>query len=362
MRILGEPEKDGLEEPRQDGSLGEGRGGGRRMFFVAILIVLALFGYLYFFTDMIRIHEEPQREVELLVRKPLPRKGGPMGAMSTSVKTVVAGTTQPKVATEPAKSPQKIETKNPQPGTQKPPATTVAPKPSPEPPQKQVPAARPTGGAAVTPPVAPPPVKTPPATTVPTKPAPSAVATVAKPQPQKTAPSPPPPEKPVAKPVAMPAPTAGEGRFTIQCGPYVSTRELGYARESLKKAGLNPVPSPGPKQPTSMFRLFVAGYSDAANASAERTKLLKVTPDAFVLPHDGNYELFAGSYHEEGRATKALDLLSAKGYKAEIQQVTIPVATRQYLAGAFPTREAAGAMAERLKKDGIVCIVTQRGH
>ena len=287
MRILGEPEKDEREEPQQDGFLQEEGGGSRRMLFVAILIVLAFFGYLYFFTDLIRSHEEPQRQAEVLLRKPLPRKGGPLGAQSTSVKAVVK----------------------------------------------------------------PPPVK----------PAPPAVSTVTKPQPQKAVPPPVPPVKPAAGPESA-ATVAGGGKYAIQCGPFASTSALVPARTALKKAGFNPVSSPGPKQPTLMYRLFVAGYSDAAVAVAERNKLLEATPDAFVLPHDGNFELFAGSYHEEGRAAKMQDRLSARGVKVERRQVTAPVATTRLTAGAFPTRDAAVAVVERLKKDGVACSVTQRDH
>jgi cell division protein FtsN len=282
------------------------------MFLVAILIVLALFGYLYFFTDMIRSHKEPQQEAELLVRKPLPRKGGPMGAMTTSKKPAVTGTTTAKPEEKPAATPPK-------------------PKPSV--------ATRPVGGAA--------------------KPVPPAASPSAKPQPQKVAS---PAVSPV-KPAARPETAAGsQGKYVVLCGPFVSTREQVTSRSAIKKAGLTPVSSRGPKQPTLMYRLFVAGYSDASVAANERNKLLESTPDAFVLLNDGNYELFAGSYHEEGRAVKLRDRLAARGIKTELRQVTAPVATRMLSAGAFPTREAAGAVAERLKKDGIVCIVIKRGR
>jgi cell division protein FtsN len=160
----------------------------------------------------------------------------------------------------------------------------------------------------------------------------------------------------------VPATTSGEGTYAIQCGPFATNRELVPARDALKKAGLDPAASPGPKKPTHMYRLFVAGYSDAAVAANERNKLLEATPDAFVLRHDGNYELFAGSYHEEERAAKMQGRLSARGITVELQQVTIPVATRRLIAGEFPTRDAAGAMVERLKSNGFACSVTQRGH
>ena len=308
------------------------------MFFAALLIVLALFGYLYFFTDMIKSHQEPQPKAEAPVRKPLPRKSGPLGAMSTSAKSGV--TSHPAITG--VKSVD-ISQKAGQ-------ATPVKPVPSP------IPAPAPKQS------VASPSVKSPPA-----KPAlqsTSQALPTAKPQPHKTASSAVATVKPAVKPesAAKQVSAAGEVKYAIQCGPFATIRELAPARVALKKAGLSPVTSPGPKRPTLMYRLFVAGYSDAAVAAVERNKLLEATPDAFVLLHEGNYELFAGSYHEEGRAGKMEDRLSAQGIKVERRQVTAPVATRRLTAGGFPTKEVAGDVAERLKKNGIACTVTQQGR
>ena len=250
-----------------------------------------------------------------------------MGAMSTSKNPAVTGSIPAKPGENPAATPPK-------------------PKPSATP--------RPAGGAVVTPAVTPPPVK---AATA--KPVPPVASTIAKPQPRMVAP----PAVPPVKPAARPESAAGsEGKYVVLCGPFVSTREQVTSRSAIKKAGLTPVSTLGPKKPTLMYRLFVAGYSDASVAANERNKLLEATPDAFVLLNDGNYELFAGSYHEEGRAVKLRDRLAARGIKVELRQVTAPVATRRLSAGAFPTREAAGAVAERLKKDGVACIVIKRGR
>lgn len=333
MRIMGEPENNEQEELPPDGNQREERGGTRRMFFAALLIVLALFGYLYFFTDMIKSHEEPQQKAEAPVRKPLPRKGKPLGTMSTSAKSGVTSL--------PAKAGVKSVDISQKAGQ----ATPVKPVPSP------VPAPAPKQS------VASPSLKSSPA-----KPAPQSASqalSVVKPQPDKATPPAVATAKSAAKPEFV---AAGEAKYAIQCGPFATIRELDPARVALKKAGLSPVTSPGPKRPTLMYRLFVAGYSDAAVAVVERNKLLEATPDAFVLLHEGNYELFAGSYHEEGRAGKMEDRLSAQGIKVERRQVTAPVATRRLTAGGFPTKEAAGAVAERLKKNGIACTVTQQGR
>ena len=333
MRIMGEPENNGQEELPPDGNQREERGGTRRMFFAAILIVLALFGYLYFFTDMIKSHQEPQSKSEALVRKPLPRKGGPLGAISTSVKSAVTGVTPAKTGAKSGDVSRKAGQATPE-------------KPAPAPVPKQI-------------------VSSPPLKPLPAMPAPQVALPAVKPQPHKatlpavTTVKPPVKPEPAAKPEPV---AAGVVKYALQCGPFATIREVAPARAALKKAGLTPVSSPGPKRPTLMYRLFVAGYSDAEVATVERNKLLEVTPDAFVLRHDGNYELFAGSYHEEGRAGKMEDHLSAQGIKVERRQVTAPVATRLLTAGVFPNQEAAGAVAERLKKNGIACTVTQQGR
>ena len=352
MRILGEPEKYG-----QDDSLQEGRSSGRRMFFVGVLILLALCGYLYFFTDLIRSHGVSLQEAELLVRKPLPRKDNSvLGTMSSSAKSPVSSVGPAKQGDKPADvtkkdgpSPaipvtgQKSVQQPVTPPAGKPAANTVPPAP----PQQTVAAKRPGEGSAATKPAVPSPEKS---TLPPTAPPRTKVAV---------------PSGATAKPASQPAPAATsktERYFVIQCGPFASTSELVPVRTAMKTAGLTPTIIPGPKQPTTMYRLFVAGYSDATSVVAERTTLLKATPSAFVLPRDGNHELFAGSYHEKGRATKEQERLAARGVKTEIQEVTIPVATKRLTAGSFPTREAADKVAERLKTHGGDCIVTERGR
>jgi cell division protein FtsN len=351
MRILGEPEKYG-----QDDSLQEGRRSGWRMLSIGVLIILALCGYLYFFTDLIRSHGEPRQDAELLVRKPLPRKGGALGTMSSSVKAHATVGGPSKQAEKPADLAKKSGPSPTKPATaeksvQKP-VTPPAEKPAaknvpPAPPQQTVTAKRP-GGETVT---------KKPATPAPEK---SALPPTASPHLQMATPS-----ATTAKPASPPAPatTKKSGNyFVIQCGPFASTSELAPMRTAMKTAGLAPAITPGPKQPTTMYRLFVAGYSDATRVVAERNIVLKATPNAFVLPHDGNHELFAGSYHEKGRATKEQERLAGRGIKTEILQTTIPVATKQLTAGSFPTREAADTVAERLKKDVGNCIVTERGR
>ena len=299
-----------------EGAREEG-GGGRTIVLTAIILAVALFGYIYFFTDLIRNHESSPTKTEAPLRLPLPRKAARLGGISSAAKPLVTATQMAPPASSPAQRGQE----------------SVAGKPAGKTPLSA------------------------PATTAPAGPSSRNVMKVAPPpsriapEPTKTAPPPSPPHDRATK--------QGAVTYAIQCGPFVTTRELAPARTLLRKAGLSPVVSPGPKQPTSMYRLFVAEYHDAAAAAEERNRLLEVASDAFVLPHGGAYELFAGSYHEKRRAVAIRDRLAERGIRVEFRQVTAPVPTRRLSAGAITSRDAADVLAGRLKEKGIACIVMQ---
>ncbi len=361
MKTLRQLEKEGLERRSQEGFLA----GWRRMLLVVLLAVLGLFGYLYYFTDLILSHGEPRKEVKASVRKALPRKGS-----SASVRPALTAVTTARSAVKPVEpSPrgdQAIpakpvkETKavamvgtpvttpvvaehkvSPPPPPQA--VTAVVKKVPPEPPRRLVTLPRPVAAPSLPPvPAAGSPVKSPP----------RVVAAVAKQQ-QAV-----PPPKPADSPPL--AAVTDKERFAVRCGPFITDRELIPARLLLKKAGLEPVTSRGPKRSTRMYRLLVAEYKDADLAAAERKKMLEEAPDAFILPHGGVYELIAGSYHEEEGGNRELERLSTWGISARLTQVLVPLASRQLTAGSFPTKDAAAALVERLKSNGVSCTVVGR--
>ena len=265
---------DTNEPGTEERSPQEGFGGGQRLLLSAIVVLLALFGYLYLFTDLITSHTVPLPATEAPVRKPLPRKGGTAGRSSSSQRPPIATPETPSAGLPAAAPARECE-----------PVRSAAPVPA-------------TASAPVTPP-----------------------------------------------PLSC----------RIQCGPFVSSRELRPAKALLRKAGLRVTMTPGPKRPTSMYRLFVATYPDATVAAHEEKKLRESTPDAFVLPADGAYDLFGGSYHEEKRARVMQEHLAARGVTTVFRQVTAPVPTRWLAASGELSQDAAKAVAEQLKKNGIAC-------
>ena len=368
MKTLRQVEKEGQERRLQEG------GGKWQMLLVLFLAILGGGCYLYFFTDLIRSHTEPPKVVKAPMRKALPRKGLPVSGVSTSAQ---AGKTNIAVVDKPADGAHIGGQVSPVPPvhdakpvvppgeTAKPPVATQqkvpAPNPAPvvtaeskkatiEPPRQPVavPQTAPT-----------PSVKPVPLVNVPAKVTPHAALPAEK-SPQKVSPAPAPANvspKVTAK-VASDAGAAHE-RYVLRCGPFRSDRELIPARTALKKEGLKPVTTVGPRRSTRMYRLHVGDYSEAAVADAEKKKLLEAAPDAFVLPHAGRYELIAGSYREEAGGMMEQERLSTWGVPVELKQVLVPMATRQLTAGSLPTREAADALAETLKNNGISCTVVK---
>ncbi len=348
MKTLRQLEKEGQERRSQEVFLG-----GWRLLLVAFLAVFAICGYLYFFTDLIRSHGEPHKEVKQSVRKALPRKGLPSVRASSAVKAAGAAAPPTSSGEKPADKITTPHTPLPTAVQQRsvPPApVVVAPKASYPEPLRQ--------SAATLHPAAVPPVVPVPATIIPVKSAPKGVLPPEKSQ-LHASPAPPvSPPKPAA--TSTPAAVTGKERYLLRCGPFTTERELVPARALLKKLGLVPVVSSGPKRSTHMYRLHVAEYNDAATAAAEKKKLLEAAPDAFVLPHGGVYELIAGSYHEEGGGKMEQERLSTWGVTVQLIQVLTPVATRQLSAGVFSTSEAAAALAAKLKGNGISCTVIGR--
>ena len=347
MKTLRQLEKEGQERRSQESSLG-----GWRLLLVAFLAVFALCGYLYFFTDLIRSHGEPHKDLKPSVRKALPRKGLPSARVSSAVKP--AGSATP--LTPPGEKPvEKIASPHLSAPTVVRPESVpvqpavVVPKPtSPDPLRQPVAALHP---AATTPII---PV---PSANIPAK---SSPGTLPVEKPQSQAPHTPVVSPPKAAQAPVPVAVTGKERYLLRCGPFTTERELVAARIRLKKLGLVPVTSSASKRSTRMYRLHVAEYNDATTAAAERKKLMEAAPDAFVLPHGGVYELIAGSYHEEEGGKIEQERLSTWGVTAQLIQVLTPVATRQLTAGVFSTGEAAAALATRLKVNGISCTVAGR--
>lgn len=365
MRILGEPETPEQKEQQIVERLSPGR-----MLLIAVVIVTGVFSYIYFFTDLIRIHEEPQPDHAPLQRKPLPVKSGGQSPIS-SARHIPTGSREANPDTSPPAGPLSIPPVPPASADQKKQEVLPLPESKPAP---VVPAATSSAGAvpeqkrtppapAAPSPVTPVTAKVSPAGKTPVRSAvPVAAQPAATPKPKAAAVPVTPPVTPAPESAKSAKPVSEKGSYLVQCGPVVSEGDLTRVRNSAQKANLTVTVVPGAAKLLPMYRLFVAGYSDAATAGAEREKLLKMRAAAFVLLKDGNHELYAGSFREEARATKEQSRLAGMGTKVQIQQVPVPVTSRRLTVAGFSTHEAAVAFSGRINKQGIECSVVKRGR
>jgi cell division protein FtsN len=236
-------------------------------------------------------------------------------------------------------------------------------KPAPAVPAKQEAAAKPA-----TPPEAKP--AQPPAKPAPAKPAPPAAAApkeaakaAAKPAPQpvkpevKTAAKPAvqpakPEAKAVVKPVAKkgaPPTKAAEGTFTLLVGEVAHDESL-KLKARLTKLGYGPVTLHHVKRMAPMNRLFVMEAALRDEADEELQKLKKFTADAFVLPHNSTYSVFAGSYYSAQRAAAEKDRLGRQGFRVTLQKADLPITLTRVTVSGSGDAEAA---VTKLKKHGI---------
>jgi cell division septation protein DedD len=159
---------------------------------------------------------------------------------------------------------------------------------------------------------------------------------------------------------ATPAKPA-KGAYTLQIGVFATEKGLAAEKTRLKSAGLQPIIIKGPKKMEPMHRLFIGEFDSYPEASIELLKVKKISGDAFILPENEKFVLYAGSYSVQERAKKEQERLSEGGLKPLIRKTNVPVATYRLTAGNFADRKFAEHEAERLKKMGIKSTVVTSG-
>ncbi len=297
-------------------------GNARQVVLLVILVLVMAFAYLYFFTGLIKPHEEASPPPPpVAVKQPMPPRPEQPGAVTPA----------PAV-------PAKAEAPQAKPAAAPPAKPAVAPteahKPAPAKAQ-----AVPAKHAAVA------------KVAVPAKPAPAAVKAAAAKPAKKTAAA---KQKPQPKrEVAKTAATKTAGRYTLAVGTYVLEKSMATDKVKVKKAGLSPAVHKGEATQEPMTRLYLATYANYDEAAAALKKLRKSTGDGFFMPEGDRYTVYAGSYYLEGRAAGEQDRLNAKGIKTVMKKVNVPVPTYRMTAGSFATREDARQALLRLKKLGI---------
>lgn len=309
-----------------------------------LLLLLGGFGYLYFFTGLIRPQEQPAppQPAPQVVKQPLPARDGVQSQMSSAV--------QPAAPVIPAKAPAPAIAATPSAA----PATPApASKPAAVAPTKSPAAVKPAATAAK--PAAPKPAVDMKSTA---KPAQAAKAEPIKPVAAvKPAATP----KVAAKKVSAPkaatkpavAPAKVGGPWTVVVGSYVVEERLAADMARVKGAGLTPVMTSGQRHMTTMHRLKYGEYPDRETAQQAVELLKKKAGDGFAIQKAGKHEVFAGSYAQPGSAQAEQQRLAAAGVKVTIQKSQVGVPSRKLTAGTFTDRAAAEAALKKLKQAGI---------
>lgn len=297
---------------------------------LVLLLLIAVFAYIYFFTGLIRPKPEapkPPEPVAQAIKKPVPqRPEAPEGATPAA----------------PAPAPQPQQKLAPAPAAVPAPAKEVKPAPpvaKPAPPQAPAKVAKPEAPAAPKAAAKPAPAR---------KEEAKKEVAAAKPESAKPAPAP----KAEAKPQEKPAPAAKAAPATVIVGEFVGQKAFDAAEAKLKKAGLKPKVTKLQKKST-MNRLHVGVFNDEASANAEVQKLQAATKDVFVLPENGKYAVYAGSYANAAAASSEKARLAKQGVEVSIRKVALTMPVFKVTLGGFKSSDAARKEVQHLKKLGF---------
>ena len=329
---------------------------------LVLLVLLAGFAYLYFFTSLIVPHETPPAkvpDVSTEVKQSLPPKPAVLPA-----NPVPADAKKPEEA-KPAAPPAPPAVKPTAPPVVVPapvkPAAPAAAAPASAKPAAPVPAPQPSAAAK--------PANLPPVPATPKKEAAVPLKKEA-PKPAKAAEQKPAqavqPKKEIksakapapAKPVVRKKPES----YTIFAGEFPAGEEAAAAEAKLARLAIKPVTRQETKKSKSMNRLFYGAYTDYDAYSAELDKLRQSAKGAFGVEKDGKYYLYAGSFSSKERVEKERKDLAAKGITLQAQLVILPLSTVRLTAGKFVAKGEADKAAARMKGAGLAGKVVPLGR
>ena len=312
---------------------------------VLLLLLLGGFGYLYFFTGLIRPQEQPPapQPPPQVVKQPLPaRDAAPADAAKPAEQKAQATPSAPVAAAPAAAKPVA-------PAVVKPADTKLAATPAPKAEEKKA-AAKPVAKpepvkAAVAPAVKKPEAVKP---AVPVKQAEKNVAET-KPAQSKQA-------EPARKAAIAPK---KRGPWTVVAGLYVVEETLAADMNKVKNTGLTPLMTSGPKRPVTMHRLFYAEYSSKDEAKQAVEKLQRTSGGGFSVQRGDKHEVYAGSYAVLSGAQAEQQRLAAAGVKVTIKKSQVSLASRKLTAGTFTDRKVAEDALKKLKSAGISAAVLE---
>lgn len=303
-----------------------------------LLLLLGGFGYLYFFTGLIRPQEQPPapQPPPQVVKQPLPaRDAVPADAAKTAEQKPQAVPPAPASSAPAVAKP--TDTKA---------AVASAPKVEEKKPAPAKPAVKPEPVKAAAAPAAK--KQELPKPAVPAKQPEKAVADAKPVQPKQTE---------AVRKVA--APPKKNGPWTVVAGLYVVEEVLAEDLTKVKKAGLTPLMTSGPKRPVAMNRLFYGEYSSKEEAQQAVEKLQRTAGSGFSAQRGAKHEVYAGSYAVLSGAQAEQQRLATAGVKVSIKKAQVPLASRKLTAGTFTDRKAADDAVKKLKAAGIAAPVLE---
>jgi hypothetical protein len=315
---------------------------------VLLLVLLGGFGYIYFFTGLIRPQTAPPPPPAppQVLKQPLPaRDAAPQTASNPADSKVQPPSVAAKQPAIPAaKEPQKAPETKPAAPVLKPPVSQAVPPKAAALPEQKKPAAQKKPDAVKQ--AAVPPAKKaelPKPLAAGSKPEEKkAVVSAAQQSPAKAASAR--TKKPVVK---------GTGPWTVVAGLYLVEETLAADMSKIRKAGLTPVMTSGKKQPVTMYRLFMAEFADRPAADQALEKLHNSAGGGFVIQHASKFDVYAGSYAVMSGAQSEQKRLSDSGIKVQIRKAQVMLPSRKLTAGIFTDRKDADDALKKLKAAGI---------
>jgi cell division septation protein DedD len=306
----------------------------QRALLVLLLLLVGGFSYVYLFTGIIRPQEalkSPEVPANQLVKMPLPPRDGDAGK---------AGSKSPDTKREAALPPKAEPPKIAQPA----PVAVVAPaaKTQTQPTAKAKQEAK-KNEAALS-------VEKKPAVvgkkSEPAKAGVKKISAVAAAKPKAPSKS----EKPVQ---GVAESTDSASAWSVIVGTYLLEDALSTDMGRVRKAGFVPVVNPGARKKSEMNRLFLSEFTDPSAANAAFNKLKRHTSDAFILEQAGKYNVYAGSYLLDARASFEMERLSAAGFPVVLKRAEVAIPSQDLTLGPFKNRKAADEALGKLKAAGI---------
>ena len=324
---------------------------------VLLLILLGGFGYLYFFTGLIRPQEAqkapetpaPAQQVTKLPLPPRVSEPAKPAANAPVQATAPKPATPATIAATPAPVAKAVVAPAPAPPATAPKAVVPPAKPQTETKKKELPpaadkkplppsvAGKKSDGVAAAP-----------------KPAEKKpVVADKKKAPGKNVQKAVLPAKSAKKPAVATAKKTADGPWTIVVGNYILEEALAADMGRVRKAGFVPAIKASTKVKSSMNRLLVSEVSSRAAANETLEKLRRHTSDAFVIGTGSNYAVYAGSYVQDESARSEKARLTAAGFSVSIKHVAIAIPSQSLTIGPFSSKKAADTAILKLKNAGI---------